>query len=395
MSIAVRLLPFAISVSLFAGCEPVEGSESWRGQSFMLDGRAEKGPFTGGSQVSVHDLDVSLAVRGEPFLAQVSDDDGTFAVTVANLVSPFVRASVDGFYFNEVSGAPSDARVVLTALHDVTVSTDLNVNVLTHLERPRVEYLLSIGMPLEDARAQAQSEVLAIFEVAPDTIGSSEQLTIAGGRADDAILLAVSAIVQGERTAAEVTDLMSTIAEDLREDGVLNDGAAGSALVNAATLLDVDAVRQNVFAHYTRADGSITVLGFENHVWRFVNETTFEFTASVEYPRSADFGDNVLDPERASFTPGPYSLSAELPRGASLRVDIHKIGDASIWFYGENDGWDVSEWDGGPGYQSFTVEAGRQDAILQFWLDDQGGDARIEYFENGALTPSFSKEIAW
>ncbi len=69
--------------------------------------------------------------------------------------------------------------ITLNALVDISGKSDIDVNVLTHLEKPRVEYLMKSGMPFTDAKNQAQKEILNIFEITKNDMKASENLNIA------------------------------------------------------------------------------------------------------------------------------------------------------------------------------------------------------------------------
>ena len=66
-----------------------------------------------------------------------------------------------GYYFNEVSGSLSTSNLSLQALADLTDSSSVNVNLMTHMEKKRVEYLMdNSGKTFAAAKTQAQTEIL-------------------------------------------------------------------------------------------------------------------------------------------------------------------------------------------------------------------------------------------
>lgn len=86
-------------------------------------------------------------------------------------------------------------------------------NILDLLSRPRVEQLLMNHVPLDSAAEQAKYETLAAFGV------DSLQFMMDS----DAVLLAISALVQNRFTKEETWNFISFLGEDLKGDGVWND----------------------------------------------------------------------------------------------------------------------------------------------------------------------------
>jgi len=110
----------------------------------------------------VRELDSSMIPTGYTFTGTIDDDTGNFRVK-GTLTYKIVELSADGYYFNEVSGSLSSAKLTLSALSDLTDSSSVNVNLMTHLEKKRVEYLMdSSKMTFAAAKTQAQTEILKI-----------------------------------------------------------------------------------------------------------------------------------------------------------------------------------------------------------------------------------------
>ena len=128
-----------------------------------ITGYVQKGPFINGSSVTVYDLQSDLTASGKSFNTQITDNKGTFGLNNISISSNNIGLRADGFYFNEVSGEQSAAQITLNALADISGKSDINVNVMTHLEKPRVEYLMKNGKSFADAKIQAQKEILSIF----------------------------------------------------------------------------------------------------------------------------------------------------------------------------------------------------------------------------------------
>ena len=155
----------------------------------------------------------------------------------------------------------ANAQLTLNAIADLQDAATLNVNILSHLEKPRITYLMSLGNDFASAKTQAQKEVLAIFGITKE-IPKAETLDITKTGDGNAILLAVSLMAQGFRTEAELSELLANICTDIREDGKLDNTTLGSKLLNDARLLNLAQVRANLEARYQALGVTVTIPEF-------------------------------------------------------------------------------------------------------------------------------------
>jgi outer membrane murein-binding lipoprotein Lpp len=193
-----------------------------------INGSVFKGSFIRGSLLNFYELDSKLNQTGRSFNTTIDDDYGNFDIKAQNLAGKLIRVVGDGFYWNEVLNENSSSRITLTALSKIDSNETVNVNVLTQLERPRVEYLYGVkGLSFDSAKTQAVTEVLKAFGFANTGIKRAEKVGVVGIGDDSKILLAISTLMQGFRTESEVTQIMSDFANDLKKDGILDDAAIG------------------------------------------------------------------------------------------------------------------------------------------------------------------------
>ena len=169
-------------------------TSSGSSQSYSVSGYVQKGPYVQGTEITVRELDSSLTPTGRTFTGTIDDNTGSFSVK-GELAYSIVELSADGYYFNEVSGSLSTAKLTLSALSDLSDSTSVNVNLMTHLEKKRVEYLIGTGLSFSAAKSQAQGEILNMFNIDNVTLGNSETLDISKSGDGNATLLAISAIL--------------------------------------------------------------------------------------------------------------------------------------------------------------------------------------------------------
>jgi hypothetical protein len=349
-----------------------------------VSGFVQKGPFINGTDISVAELTEELTQTGKMFSSQILDNKGTFDIKNIELTSPFVELKANGFYFNEVTNQNSPAQLTLFALADVTETSDINVNVLSNLEKSRVQYLVSGGMNFKTAKQQAQTEILSIFETVRFNIFDSERLDISKPGDGNAALLAASVILQGYLPVSELSELLANISTDIREDGVLNSAQLGTTLINNARTINLAEIRQNLEMKYEKMGLITTVPDFEKYVNQFIENTKFEFTAFIEYPPTGKYGLNLLDKGKTNYTNGTYSMRAILPAGTSLKVKIR----GNNWMYKayqEGTGWLASDWNMADTSRVFTsTRTGDLDfeMILNDFGDPVSYPIKIELLEN-------------
>lgn len=361
-----------------------------------LTGFVQKGPFNNGTSIQVSELTNDFVQTGKSFSSRIIDNSGTFEIKSLKLKSEYVELMASGFYFNEVSGENSVAQLTLYALSDITDKTNLNINVLSHLEKPRVEYLISQGKTFDEAKKQAQQELLAVFEIEKPDITVSEQLDISKAGDDNAILLAVSVILQGYRTVAELSELMANMITDMRQDGTLDSKELGNALINHASVLNLSDVRINLEAKYSEMGVDSDLPDFETHVKHFIETTDFEITGLVTYPEFSDYGENILFGDKNTFqADNNYSMAADIPLGGSLKIVL----SGGMWgFFVAPNGpinWKVSTYNYTQNEQSFrSIESGkRSDLVIRFDRNQPQDSIMMYYYINGAEFPDKTKII--
>ena len=118
-----------------------------------LSGYVQKGPYVNGTSIEMYELSSSLSQTGKTFGTKISDNKGSFEISNIALSSQYVEFSASGYYFNEFTGDISVAPLTLYALSDITNIASVNVNILTHLAKDRVEYLVGKGKGFFPAQA--------------------------------------------------------------------------------------------------------------------------------------------------------------------------------------------------------------------------------------------------
>ena len=249
--------------------EPVEEVVSLE----KLNGVSQKGPFINGSTVTLFELDGSrsLVQTGRTFGGEIITDDGRFIVNNVSLKSSYVRLTANGFYRNEVSGKNSTSSIVLNAYSDLQARNSVNINLLTHLEYYRVGYLMENGLEstIKASKKRAQKEIFAAFGIDNDGFGYSEDLDVFGEGDQNAALLAMSVLLQGDRSEADLSALLASFGKDIEKDGKWdeNPGVRGTIAKWAA---DMDnAGNYGKYRGYVKGWGLGTVPEFEKYMRNF------------------------------------------------------------------------------------------------------------------------------
>lgn len=217
-------------------------------------GTVQNGPFVFGTSVALRNSNESNFYRSDDAYSPIGEacvlaNDGRYRLEDITTNSNYVKISATGYYRNIVTGRVSDNPVTLSALSKVAGSFDefgiavltqnrdsINVNVLTHLEIPRVEQLAMNHIEFGAAKAQAEREIFAAFGIDTAQLYSqnfytdgrmekpvAEDLDLVGNTDYSAALLAIAAMLQGDRNEGDMMNLINNLAEDIKGDGVWND----------------------------------------------------------------------------------------------------------------------------------------------------------------------------
>ena len=216
----------ACCLALLTACSNDSSSEDVIYSIDDLEGVIEKGPFVKGTSVTLYELNPeTFAQTGKVFTGNVKKDDGSFALEKIELESPYVLLEADGYYWSELNGRKSEKSLSLKALAHIEGSSDINVNVGTHLTSSRILDLVDSGMDFDKAKEQAESELMKAF-FGEESKTDLEKASIF----DNEKLLALSLIVLMSGSEADVTEALANISENFADEAVLTNLADKSAM---------------------------------------------------------------------------------------------------------------------------------------------------------------------
>ena len=223
-------------------------------ENISVTGVAQKGPFKFGSPLNLYELKKNLTPSGTVYKDEISSNKGDFVIPKVSLAYPYAKLEVRGLYRNEVTGGWSTDSITLRALTDFSEKrTEVNINLLTHLEYDRALYLVqNKGYSVYAAKKQAAQEIMTAFEFAT-AVTYSEDFAIfqnegvsATTSAGNATLLAISALVMGNRSDAEIQNTIDKFIADIKTDGEWNDLQTKATMADWAYDFDYSTIRASV-----------------------------------------------------------------------------------------------------------------------------------------------------
>jgi len=235
-------------------CDPNDEGCAVQMDDVELSGVSQKGPFVSGTDVTAYELENgrSLKQTGKTFGGKIENQDGSFNIRTVKLKSSFAYLVADGFYRNEVTGRNSAATIKLRALTNLDGRSMANINLVTHLEYDRVQRLVTKdNKSVIEAKRAAEKSLFAAFNIDNSGFkGFAEDLNIFKEGDGNAALLAVSAMLQGDRNESELTALLASFSVDLGDNGVWDDSLQRAKIADWAMKADIEGrlatIRANV-----------------------------------------------------------------------------------------------------------------------------------------------------
>ena len=272
-----KILGAAVMAAFVAACSSSDDKDVAGGASgdmgvvaMKIAGAAQKGPFVKGSAVTVQGIDCkTLQLTDERFEGEVNSDKGDFSVKDVSLKSTCALFEVTGLYRSEITGKTSSKELTLRALTDLKDRESVNINILTNLEYERLVHLVTEkGKTFAEAKAQAEQEVLAAFDIA-GSFEEFENLNIFESGDGNAALLAVSVMMQAKTDDAGLAKRIEKFEDSFAETGMWKDSAAKATIsdwaAGAIAGNGLDSIRKNIETW----DIGDTVAAFEKYIEAF------------------------------------------------------------------------------------------------------------------------------
>lgn len=399
----ITILILGLLIVFLVSCEK-DKNES---QNYSFVGKAQKGPFVTGTNITLNELNSNLGQTGKSFTTSINSDDGSFSLSNIELNSDLALLTANGFYFSEIYGELSGATLSLQALTDLSGKESVNINVLTHLIRGRLEKLVAEGMSFQEANEQAKSEFITFLGVEETFENDFDDFDISKNEDYNAMLLSFSIMLQRYTNSlnekptltAELTQLLSNLSTDFSADGLIDNTALIDTLLFNISQLNLIDIRDNLENRYASLGQTVTIPDFEKYIAKFQEKYSDKLYTKFTYPAMASPDPvyapeaiiaNILVPSDTVFQEAPYSVAAIIPLNKTLKI---KIIGSNISIGGPIYGWQlINEYPNG-----FTLNSQRQNELMSMliYLEYGGGNATVEYYENNNDSPTFTKQIRW
>jgi len=403
-------LTWALLITFFISCKKDKEDPTPTPTGASLSGKAQKGPFATGADVVVNELNSTLEPTENYYTTTVSDDAGSFSFDNINLSAGYASITVTGYYYMEPFNQVSTYRLSLEAVADVQSGSTINVNLLTHLIKTRIEKLVADGNTFSSARTQAQNELKTFFHDPSTDNTNFEDLTVA----DNGFLFAASLMFQWKKIYSnnpynytnDLIHLLNNFRSDFRDNGQIDSPGIIDTLMFNANRIELIDYKANLSTYMASFGSTVSITGFEQFIFAFQNAyatqvySSFVFSDSTIFNRD-DYSPvacrNVLLDTSVIFQSNTYNMSAIVPFDSSLTIKFTKLSpDTSPAGYSTNA--NIYGWSRTINPDGFTIESQRNNYPngMLIWLYSPSADsARIDYFMNHQPVPYYSKKIYW
>ena len=314
--------------SIFFRCDSVkwvpETADGYIVKNASILGAAQKGPFKFDSPLTLREVllhDDTLTYTGREYIDEISSNKGDFVIPKVNLVYPYAVLEVRGLWRNEVTGEWSKDSMTLRALTDLTNRTEVNINLLTHLEYDRAVQLVNKGYSMFAAKKQAEYEIMTAFGFAT-TVEYSEDLktfvpSTSTNHDVNATLMAISLLFIGDRSEAEIQKAIADFKQDMAGDGEWNDAQTKADMADWAESFDCGSVRANVKS------------------WNILDIPAYENYLTIYWNNAYELGGCALT---------RYDVVAQNRNAKSKNYNVHYICKATGWQKATDYEKDTYQW---------------------------------------------------
>jgi hypothetical protein len=240
-----------------------EPDDAFIPEEYTVDGFVQKGPFIKDSSIKITELDDNFEmIPATTFTTQTIDDLGNFNIK-RTFSSRYILLEATGFYYNEVTGSVSSTQITNFVFVDLKANNaKISINILTTLARRRIQYLMKQGKNFNEARTQSETEILEIFGIFGELAANFQDMDILKAGNSNAMLLAISARLQGNNTPGDLSMLTSGIIYDIETTGKLGNATLKNRISEGSIYIadKLSAIRNNLENNF----GSVTTVDVPN-----------------------------------------------------------------------------------------------------------------------------------
>lgn len=414
--ILIKLTLFCVIIVVFFSCKKdkaITSDGSTLPGTKTIYGKAQKGPYKNGSPLVIYELNNSLGQTGKSFSSTINDDAGNFSLNNISLNSNYILITATGYYYSEHFNKISEGQLYLEALADVSNISSVNINILTHIIKPRIEQLTAAGLDFNTARYQAQNELKTIMGASSNMFSNFETLDLS----NNSFLFAMSLLFQrnnsmgyqaGYNYTSELSTLLSNFRNDFANNGAIDNPNIIDTLIYNVNRIDLIDCKIDMQNYYAGLGLTFSTNGFEQFIYGFQKKYTVNLSSSITFPDSAfvmidapgaqppySSRENILKVNNKFYLNGiggnQFAVSAIVPYDSTLVVKFTSFNSSSPFTIngGSSFGWKTTQ------SNPLTLEAQRKNVSLSLLIFATGGDSvKVEYFNNiSTAIPYYTKNI--
>lgn len=130
----------------------------------VIRGYVSRGFVTIGSEITLHEVDSTLAPTGKVFRGTVTDSSGFFSIPHVELTQPYIRLELNGSVFHICTQSQGKAApTTLEAYANTRKGDTVNMNVLTYMQAKRLPQYIENGLSFDSAISASQAEMKKFF----------------------------------------------------------------------------------------------------------------------------------------------------------------------------------------------------------------------------------------
>lgn len=236
-------------------------------RDYNISGKVEKGPFSIGTSVSIEVLDSKLRGIGKVYNTEITDNLGSYSYDCNDFTEPYVELKTNGYFYNEMQDALSNGTITLKAVVDLSKSSNININVLTHLKAARIKNLVASGVDFTSANEQAQKELLDAFGLSSHIKNDVSSISMTDGTDEAAALIAISSLILMDRSDAELAEYIATLCSDFGELGYFSSYTKSQINDDIYYLAeDLPNIKENLINKYQSLGTTVSINNLFRHI---------------------------------------------------------------------------------------------------------------------------------
>ena len=318
-----------------------------------ISGAAQKGPFKVKSSLSLSEIllrNDSLVYSGRKYSGEISGEKGNFKIPEVNLIYPYAVLEVRGQWFNEISGEFSKDSMTLRVLTDLSKRTEVNVNLLTHLEYDRVVNLVNKGYNVYAAKKQADYEIMKAFDIVTDVESSEDLKTFVPStnklHNNNARLMAISLLFVADKNEMEIQKVINEFKKDLAENGSWKNEQMKADMADWAESFDGGSVQENLkkikILDVPRYENYLTLFWGNAYGLGVCEQTRYGVVSSVTNKLSKNYDVYYICEENGWQKATDYEKDTYGWEDTEYG-EVRKGNVTGIYYVFEKDGWAVAK----------------------------------------------------